>query len=69
MSTWHQNRNPVRRDSDTEWNVVDDPPNACMSISGFTTETGAKEYLANRKKLGTDRYLTLWLPRNQRAQS
>lgn len=46
MATWHQLQRPVRLFHDTEWTVVEDPPNGVRTLSTFTTERGARDYCA-----------------------
>jgi len=43
MATWHQLQRPTKLYRDTEWTVVEDPPNDCRSLSTFTTEQAAND--------------------------
>lgn len=52
MSTWHQRRAPVNLRHETEWTVVDDPPNECMSLMTFKTHEEAKAYIERRAVYG-----------------
>lgn len=65
MGTWHQSKRATKLYSETEWNVVDDPPNDLRTIMSFSTEEKARQYIANRKKHGTGNYLLLIPPRVQ----
>ena len=65
MATWHQSKRATKLYSETEWNVVDDPPGQMRSIMGFSTEEKARTYIANRKARGTGNYLLLIPPRVQ----
>jgi len=51
MATWHQQQASTKLYHDTEWTIVEDPHNDCRSLSTFTTEQGAREYLARVKAL------------------
>lgn len=51
VATWHQLKANVRLFHDTEWTVVEDPPNNTRTLSTFTTEAGARWYLDRVKKL------------------
>ena len=51
MATWHQlQAGPKRLYHETEWTVVEDPPNDTRTLSTFSTEPKAIEYL-NRIKV------------------
>jgi hypothetical protein len=68
MSTWHQNKALREGRSslqhETEWTIVDDPPNDLRTLESFTTESVARTMLAKRKEQGRHVYL---LPPKRKA--
>jgi hypothetical protein len=45
MSTWHQDRHPVKLYHATDWNVVIDPPHEMRAIMSFSTKQLAEKYM------------------------
>lgn len=44
MATWHQLRVQTRLYHDTQWTVVEDPPNECRVLALCETEAEANAY-------------------------
>lgn len=51
MSTWHQDHSNYRLYHDTEWTVVEDPPNDCRALALFDTELEANAWRDQCKRL------------------
>ncbi len=47
MSTWHQDRAPVRLYHATQWTVCIDPPNEMRALMRFSTRQLAEVYMRN----------------------
>ncbi len=54
MATWHQQRAKVVLFHETDWTIVNDPPNQCTTLSRFSTEDKAKETLETWQKNNPD---------------
>jgi hypothetical protein len=52
MSTWHQDKRPVKLYHATKWTVVIDPPHACRAIARFDQQAAAEQYLSNIRERG-----------------
>ena len=62
MATWHQERNPVQLWHETDYTVVEDPPNDTRTISRFSTHALAQVYLSNLKKHGNGKHAYILPP-------
>lgn len=51
MATWHQERRNARLYHDTQWTVVEDPPNDCRALSTFETRAAAEAWRDKIKAL------------------
>lgn len=65
MATWHQQQRAVKLYHDTQWVVVDDPPNDCRSVMRFDTEAAARAYVDCRIALGTGDNCYVLAPQRQ----
>jgi hypothetical protein len=66
MATWHQQRaKGVKLYHETEWTVVEDPPNQCRTLSRFNTKTAADTYLDNLKRLGKAEHAYILKPASE----
>lgn len=50
MATWHQKQARIPLYHETQWTIVNDPPNECLGLSRFESKELAEQVLSNWKK-------------------